>query len=68
MMRARLLLACEQIGESVSFIIWNETYISPNIQKRVFQCNLSMKDQFGRGFGGFSMKYFGEEVLGVCGF
>ncbi len=51
-------------GESIIFNVWNEGYISDSIRKRIFQRNFSTKDGPGRGLGAYSMKYFGEEVLG----
>jgi signal transduction histidine kinase len=50
--------------ENISFYIWNEGYIPDNIARRIFQRNFSTKNGMGRGLGTYSMKYFGEKVLG----
>lgn len=54
----------EQEGRSLSFCVWNAWEIPPEIANRVFQRNFSTKEQAGRGIGTFSMKLFGEKVLG----
>ena len=51
-------------GKSILFNVWNEGYIPDSIRKRIFQRNFSTKDGPGRGLGSYSMKHFGEEVLG----
>ena len=50
--------------ESIIFSVWNEGHIPGPVRKRIFQRNFSTKDGPGRGLGAYSMKYFGEEVLG----
>lgn len=50
--------------EQVLFEVWNETPITADVAKRVFQRNFSTKNQDGRGLGTYSMKIFGEQVLG----
>ena len=59
-------LSVEQISHSVSFVVWNEGLIPKNIQKRIFQRNFSTREETGRGLGAYSMKYFGEQILGGC--
>lgn len=49
---------------SVSFCVWNEGTIPEDISRRIFQRNFSTKGSMGRGFGTYSMKLFGEQVLG----
>ncbi len=49
---------------SVTFSVWNNQAIPEKIQLRVFQRNFSTKDGTGRGIGTYSMKMFGEQVLG----
>lgn len=49
---------------SVTFCVWNRTVIPPEIGLRIFKRNFSTKAQAGRGIGTYSMKLFGEEVLG----
>jgi signal transduction histidine kinase len=46
------------------FSVWNKKAIPPDIAKRVFQRNFSTKADVGRGLGTYSMKLFGEEILG----
>ena len=50
--------------EAFVFCVWNEQEIAPEIVHRVFQRNFSTKAQSGRGIGTFSMKLFGEDILG----
>ena len=59
-------LSVECISHSIAFSVWNEGCIPRNIQKRIFQRNFSTKDGVGRGLGTYSMKYFGERILGGC--
>lgn len=49
---------------SCTFCVWNKSVIPPEIALRVFQRNFSSKEQYGRGLGTYSMKLFGESVLG----
>lgn len=46
------------------FSVWNEGFIPPEVQRRIFQRQFTTKDQPGRGIGTFSMKLLGEELLG----
>jgi len=48
----------------VVFCIWNEQAIPDRIKGRVFQRNFSSKGGAGRGLGTYSMKFFGEKILG----
>lgn len=50
--------------QSVVFEVWNKGKIPDDIQERIFQRNFSTKQDSGRGIGTFSMKLFGEGVLG----
>jgi hypothetical protein len=54
----------ESSPESVSFCVWNNAAIPPDIARRVFQRNFSTKAEVGRGLGTYAMKLFGEEILG----
>lgn len=54
----------ERKGESLDFCVWNSQAIPPEISKRIFQRNFSTKSQAGRGIGTYSMKLFGENILG----
>jgi sensor histidine kinase regulating citrate/malate metabolism len=38
--------------------------VLPEIANRIFQRNFSTKAQAGRGVGTYSMKLFGEKILG----
>jgi signal transduction histidine kinase len=44
--------------------VWNARMIPPETTKRIFQRNFSTKSQPGRGIGTYSMKLFGEKILG----
>jgi len=46
------------------FKVWNKQEIPLKIKDRIFQRNFSTKEQDGRGIGTFSMKLFGEQLLG----
>ncbi|MBF0546670.1 MAG: HAMP domain-containing histidine kinase [Candidatus Riflebacteria bacterium] len=54
----------QSLDSGVRFSVWNEGEIPISVQKRIFQRNFSTKADSGRGLGTFSMKFFGEEVLG----
>lgn len=54
----------EQEGNQLHFCVWNAQEIPAEIVNRIFQRNFSTKKQSGRGIGTFSMKLFGEEILG----
>ncbi|MBN1931549.1 MAG: PAS domain-containing sensor histidine kinase [Desulfobacterales bacterium] len=51
-------------GDRLSFCVWNAQEIPQKITNRIFQRNFSTKKQAGRGIGTFSMKLFGEKILG----
>ena len=48
----------------VSFCVWNSGQIPQEIVRRIFQRNFSTKAEPGRGVGTYSMKLFGENILG----
>jgi signal transduction histidine kinase len=54
----------EHEGNRLSFCVWNAQEIPGEITYRIFQRNFSTKEQSGRGIGTFSMKLFGEKILG----
>lgn len=60
----KVVLSVEPNRNSVSFCVWNAGVIPEDIALRIFQRNFSTKDSMGRGFGTYSMKMFGEQVLG----
>lgn len=49
---------------SIVFSVWNRQAIPEDVARRIFQRNFSTKQTMGRGLGTFSMKFFGEQVLG----
>ncbi|MDY6903159.1 MAG: HAMP domain-containing sensor histidine kinase [Thermodesulfobacteriota bacterium] len=49
---------------AVCFCVWNREAIPPAVTKRIFQRHYSTKQEEGRGLGTFSMKLFGEKILG----
>lgn len=49
---------------TITFNVWNEQAISPDIARRIFQRNFSTKTGQGRGIGTYSMKLLGEKILG----
>lgn len=60
----RVKVWLEKTDELTSFGVWNRRPIPREIAQRVFQRNFSTKDGDGRGIGTFSMKLFGEQILG----
>ena len=54
----------ESKGDYLSFCVWNDQEIPRIATERIFQRNFSTKDQAGRGIGTYSMKLFGEKILG----
>lgn len=48
----------------LSFCVWNDQEIPPDVTNRIFQRNFSTKEQAGRGIGTYSMKLLGEKILG----
>jgi signal transduction histidine kinase len=50
--------------DSYIFYVWNTQEIPKKFRNRIFQRNFSTKEQDGRGIGSYSMKLFGEKVLG----
>lgn len=54
----------EADGDIIIFCVWNSGRIPDNIAKRIFQRNFTTKEALGHGLGTYSMKLFGEKVLG----
>ncbi|OKY75498.1 MAG: histidine kinase [Desulfobulbaceae bacterium DB1] len=48
----------------LAFCVWNRETIAEDIGRRIFQRNFSTKEEAGRGVGTYSMKLFGEQILG----
>lgn len=59
-----VVMSYKESGEDVTFSVWNAIEIPKEIRKRLFQRNVSTKGGLGRGIGTYSMKLFGEDVLG----
>lgn len=57
-------ITCQQEEDGVFFSVWNAKHIPPEMEKRIFQRNFTTKSQDGHGLGTFSMKLFGETILG----
>jgi K+-sensing histidine kinase KdpD len=49
---------------AITFSVWNAGVIPEAAVHRIFQRNFSTKADMGRGLGTYSMKLFGEQVLG----
>jgi len=60
----KVWLEYESGEDYITFCVWNQQVIPENISVRIFQRNFSTKEQSGRGLGTYSMKLFGETVLG----
>ncbi len=54
----------EQEDDSIYICVWNSQAMRTEISRRIFQRNFSTKSQAGRGIGTYSMKLFGEKILG----
>jgi hypothetical protein len=54
----------EASPERITICVWNRKPIPAEIAKRIFQRNFSTKAETGRGIGTYSMKLFGEDILG----
>ena len=57
-------LLLETQHNSITYCVWNPGIIPADVSRRIFQRNFSTKGSMGRGFGTYSMKLFGEQVLG----
>lgn len=51
-------------GNSISFCVWNRKPIPAEHAIRIFKRNFTTKEGVGHGLGTYSMKFFGEKVLG----
>jgi signal transduction histidine kinase len=60
----KVVVRVEAAGESVVFCVWNRAVILEETADRIFQRNFTTKDGFGHGLGTYSMKLFGEKILG----
>lgn len=57
-------VSAEVQAEQVLFSVWNRQHIPDFIAGRIFQRNFTTKSESGHGLGTYSMKLFGETVLG----
>ncbi|MRR07047.1 MAG: HAMP domain-containing histidine kinase [Deltaproteobacteria bacterium] len=51
-------------GNAITFCVWNRKHIPPHNALRIFKRNFTTKEQHGHGLGTYSMKLFGENILG----
>lgn len=56
-------LNCRVDDTDITWEVWNDAYIPPEEQLRVFQKHFSTKATMGRGLGSYSMKLLGESYL-----
>lgn len=56
-------LSASQEGDLLSFSVWSQKALPPEVQLRIFQKHFSTKPGSGRGIGTFSMKLLGEKLL-----
>jgi signal transduction histidine kinase len=57
-------MSVDSTDREIVFSVWNRKPIPHDIARRIFQRNFSTKAETGRGLGTYSMKLFGEEILG----
>ncbi len=57
-------IGCTANNSIFRFTVWNEGVIPREISRHIFQRSFSTKSDTGRGIGTYSMKLFGERVLG----
>jgi hypothetical protein len=51
-------------GNTITFSVWNKKHIPHEHAQKIFTRNFTTKEQLGHGLGTYSMKLFGEKVLG----
>ena len=54
----------DESDDHLVFSVWNDAVIPPDVAGHIFQRNFSTKENVGRGLGTYSMKLFGERLLG----
>lgn len=59
-----ILVSAEATGDLTQISVHNREFIPYEVQRRIFQRNFSTKSGQGRGIGTYSMKLFGESILG----
>ncbi|RJP86421.1 MAG: sensor histidine kinase [Desulfobacteraceae bacterium] len=57
-------LTIDATDDHIIFSVWNRQFIPEDIARRIFQRNFSTKENLGRGWGSYSMKLLGEQLLG----
>jgi hypothetical protein len=57
-------VSVEVYANSVTFSVWNRKHIPQEHAMRIFSRNFTTKEGLGHGLGTYSMKLFGEKVLG----
>jgi hypothetical protein len=57
-------LTVDATDDRIIFSVWNRQCIPEDIARRIFQRNFSTKEKLGRGWGTYSMKLLGENILG----
>jgi len=60
----RVMVRFHEQLETLYFSVHNQQVIPAEVKLRIFQRNFSTKSAAGRGIGTFSMKLFGEKILG----
>lgn len=60
----RVKVFIEPGGNTISFCVWNRKCIPQQDALRIFTRNFTTKKQPGHGIGTYSMKFFGEKILG----
>lgn len=55
---------CEAREGRIDLCVWNGRFIEDDVALRIFQRHFSTKAGEGRGLGTYSMKLFGEQILG----
>jgi signal transduction histidine kinase len=61
---ATIRLGCERLGDAYRLSVHNPGAIPDEVAARIFRRSFSTKAARGRGLGTYSMKLFGERVLG----
>lgn len=60
----KIHVSLKKLNNKARFAVQNRAFIPQDIQLRLFQKNFSTKGGSGRGIGTYSMKLFGEQILG----
>jgi sensor histidine kinase regulating citrate/malate metabolism len=60
----KVTLQCQLEGDSLRFSVHNPGVIPEETAAQIFRRSFSTKAESGRGLGTYSMKLFGERILG----